>query len=439
MLLTLSLPIIAQNLVTSSLNLLDNVMIGKLGVNEISATGLANNFYMIFYLTTGAICIGAGVLISQYFGKQDIVSIKKYLGISFVFSLSSAIFFASIAFFFPSYIIKFFSKDIDIINLGVSYLKVVAPSYIFTCLSFNYYVALRSTGQTKFLMRGSLIGFVFNGILNYIFIFGKLGVSPMGVTGAALGTTLARAFELLYLLYVVHIKDNIIRPQFSRLFSFNKSEALIFLKTAYPVVLNDLIWVFGVTMYSKAYSFLGTGGIATMQIVNTTGNLFYIFGIGLGVASSIIIGHSIGGGKDIETIQKEGEKMNNFSFILGIFVGIIFFLVAPLINSLFNTTPEIKRNVLYTLRVIAFILPFRFYGLNIILGPFRGGGDLIFATLAEFISMWIIAVPATFIATLYLDITSVPIVYLFVCLEDIFKIFIAYPRFKSSKWIKSLV
>ena len=437
-LLILALPLIGQNLITSSLNFLDNIMIGHLGETSIAAVGLANQYYLMFFLTTSAVSVGGSVLISQFWGKKEIHNIKKFAGIGLLLSLLSAIFFTSIAIIFPEFIIELFNKNDVVVLKGASYLKAVAPSYIFTCLSFNFCATLRSTGQTSIPMKGSLIGFLFNGVLNYIFIFGKLGIEPMGVVGAALGTTFARFIEFCYLTYMVYFKNNIIKANFQELFSFDKYDVKLFIKTAAPVVINDFIWVSGTTAYSKAYAVLGTDAITTMQIASITNNLFYIFGIGLGVANSIVIGNSIGEGNSIEEVYEKGVKMSYFSFLVGVIMGILFFFTAPFTNVYFNVSPIIKQDILAVLRIMALVLPFRFLGMSFIIGAFRGGGDVVYATMSEFIAMWFMAIPAGF-ASIYLFNVNISILYILICLEEFGKIIIAYPRFVSRKWIKALV
>lgn len=437
-LLILALPLIGQNLITSSLNFLDNIMIGHLGETSIASVGLANQYYLMFFLTTSAVNVGGSVLISQFWGKKEIYNIKKFAGIGLILSLISAFLFTSLAFIFPEFIIKLFNNNQDVVRSGASYLKAVAPSYIFTCLSFNFCATLRSTEQTSIPMKGSLIGFLFNGILNYIFIFGKFGIEPLGVVGAALGTTFARFIEFCYLTYMVYFKNNIIKASFQELFDFDKFDVKLFIKTASPVVINDFIWVSGTTAYSKAYAVLGTDAITTMQIASITNNLFYIFGIGLGVASSIVIGNSIGAGNSIEDVYEKGLKMGVFSFLVGVIMGTLFFFTAPFTNVYFNVSDTIKQDILSVLRIMAFVLPFRFLGMSYIIGSFRGGGDVMYATMSEFVAMWFIAIPIGFIS-IYLFNVNISILYILICLEEFGKIIIAYPRFISRKWIKALV
>ena len=437
-LMILATPIILQNLISASLNLLDNVMIGHLGVNEIAAVGLSNQYYLLFYYTVMGISLGAGVFMSQFWGKKDLISIKRYIGISLVFSLITAVIFSAIAFFYPELIIKAFINNEDVIRLGQGYLKAVALSYIFTCISLAFSVGSRSIAQTSLPMYASLIGLFFNAILNYIFIFGKLGLEPMGVTGAALGTTFARFAEMVYILYKIYWTDNMLKAKLSELLDFDFKTIKVYFKTAFPVIFNDFMWIAGITLYSKAYAILGADAVATMQIATITNNVFNIFGTGLAVASSIVIGNSIGAGMSHKSVQKDAYKMSEFCVLVGIVIGILFFITAPFVNRFFNTSPEVQKDIILVLRIMAVAMPFRFFGITQIIGVLRGGGDVVYAIISEILGIWIFGVPLAFIAAKYFH-AGIGIVYLCVCLEDVFKVAMTAPRLKSGKWIKSLV
>lgn len=437
-LMILATPIILQNLISASLNLLDNIMIGHLGVNEIAAVGLSNQYYLLFYYTVMGIALGAGVFMSQFWGKKDIQNIKRYIGISLVFSLLAGSVFTIIAFFYPEAVIRAFSNSEQVISLGRGYLKAVALSYIFTCVSLAFSVGSRSIAQTALPMEASVIGLIFNAVLNYIFIFGKLGLEPMGVTGAALGTTFARFAEMVYILYKIYFKDNILKAKISELLDFNMQTIRVYFKTAFPVIFNDFMWIAGITLYSKAYAVLGTDAIATMQIATITNNLFNIFGTGLAVASSIVIGNSIGAGRPFKSVQKDAYKMSEFCTVVGVVIGVIFFITAPFVNRFFNTSPKVQEDIILVLRIMAVAMPFRFFGITQIIGILRGGGDVLYAIMTEILGVWIFGVPLAFVAAIYFN-AGIGVVYLCVCLEDVFKVTMTIPRLKSGKWIKSLV
>lgn len=436
-LMLLAIPIILQSLVTASLNLLDNLMIGSLGENEIAAVGISNQFYMLYYYTIMGITLGAGIFMSQFWGKKDVVSIHKFLGISLVVGMISTIFFAILAFVFPEMIMKIFTDENIVIGQGVAYLKMVALSYIFTTVSLSYAAALRSIGQTKIPMYGSLVGLVFNGILNYIFIFGKFGAPVMGVAGAALGTTVSRFMELAFILFIIYKNKNVVAGKISQLLDFNFNLVKRYFITATPVVFNDVMWIAGITAYFIAYSKLGINATATMQIANTINNVFNIFGIGIASASAILIGNKIGAGKE-EDAKEDAIKISVFGVLIGIVIGVFFFFLAPFIAMLFKITPETYHNVIVVLRVMAIVLPLRFFGITQIIGVLRGGGDVMYAIVTELVAVWLIGVPLSFVGAVYFKF-PITIVYILVCLEEPFKAVATYPRLRSGKWIKNLV
>lgn len=436
-LMLLAIPIILQSLVTASLNLLDNLMIGSLGENEIAAVGISNQFYMLYYYTIMGITLGAGIFMSQFWGKKDVTSIHKFLGISLVVGMISTIFFAILAFFFPEMIMKIFIDENIVIEQGVAYLKMVALSYIFTTISLAYAAALRSIGQTKIPMYGSLVGLVFNGILNYIFIFGKFGAPVMGVAGAALGTTVSRFMELAFILFIIYKNKNVVAGKISQLLDFNFDLVKRYFITATPVVFNDVMWIAGITAYFIAYSKLGINATATMQIANTINNVFNIFGIGIASASAILIGNKIGAGKE-EDAKEDAIKISVFGVLIGIIIGIFFFFLSPFIAMLFKITPETYENLIFVLKVMAIILPLRFFGITQIIGVLRGGGDVMYAIVTELVAVWLIGVPLSFVGAVYFKL-PITIVYILVCLEEPFKAIATYPRLRSGKWIKNLV
>lgn len=437
-LLILAIPIILQNLIGASLNLLDNLMIGSLGENAIASTGIANQYYMLYYNSTNGIVMGAGIFMAQYWGKKDVKSIYKFMGISLLFSLFTAFLFVIGGVFFSENIMGIFTKEKIVSDLGKNYLAAVAPSYIFTSISLTYAMALRSAGYTKIPMYASLIGLIFNGVLNYIFIFGKLGIPALGVTGAALGTTVARLMEMSFILHTIYVRDkNIIAGKLSEMFVFTKDLITKFIKTATPVVFNDVMWIGGITVYFIAYSKLGTNATATMQISNTINNAFNIFAIGIAIASSIVIGNKIGAGEEKEA-KEVAIKINIFGIALGVLVGVVFFIASPFIPLMFKITPETKANVITVLRIMSVLVPVRFFGIVQIIGVLRGGGDVVYAILVELIAVWGIGVPLSFIGAVYLNY-PITIVYALTCLEEPFKMISTIPRLLSGKWIRNLV
>lgn len=438
MLMSLAIPIVLQNLLVASLNLLDSIMVGNLGEKAIASVGIANQYYMLFYNTAHGFIMGAGIFVAQYWGKKDIKNIYKFMGLSLIFAMAVTLLFLGGAIFFPENIMEIFTKDSEVIELGKSYLLIVAPSYILTIITLNYEMALRGTGNTKIPMYASLIGLIFNGVLNYIFIFGKFGMVKLGVFGAGLGTLIARCFELGFILYKIYIADkNIVAGKLKEMFDIEKSMITTFLKTALPVVFNDMMWIGGLTVYFLAFSKLGTTATATMQISNTVNNVFNIFGIGIALAGGVIVGNRIGAQEE-ERAKTEAKKISTFSVMLGVIIGIIFFIISPYVVKLFSIEDETKKSIVAVLRIMAIVLPVRFFGIMQIIGILRGGGDVVFAILTEVVAVWAVGVPMSFLGVLYFDF-PIEYVYAMSCLEEPFKALATLPRLFSGKWIKNLV
>ncbi|MGL4210235.1 MAG: MATE family efflux transporter, partial [Cetobacterium somerae] len=211
-----------------------------------------------------------------------------------------------------------------------------------------------------------------------------------------------------------------------------------FFKIASPVIFNDIMWILGISTYSIAYAKLGVNATATMQIAITVNNMFNIFGIGIGAASAIIIGNKIGAGLKDEAYSLS-IKISQFGVLLGVAIGIIFYFISPLFVGVFKITPETAKNVITVLKIMAFFIPARFYAIIQVIGTLRGGGDVVYAIATEMIGIWIIGIPMAFAAIHFIPGLSITTLYFIICLEELVKCVITYPRVMSYKWIRSLV
>lgn len=435
--ITLAIPITIQNFITSSLNLVDNLMIGKLGETAIASVGLANQYFFVFLLCIMGINAGANIFMAQFWGKKDINNIKKILGVDLTVGFVATLIFGLAAIFMPKQIMSILSKDADVISLGATYLRIVGISTIFTNITQAYSSALRSTGEAKAPMYGSLIGVLSNAFLNWIFIFGNLGVKPLGVAGAALATTIARVIELIYILYMVYGKKSIVASTLKEMFSFNMEYIKMYFRVSTSAILNELVWSLGMTAYSISYSFIGTNAVATMQIATTLNNMFMVICIGLGVAAAIMVGNKIGANEEDIAIDYS-KKIGIISPIIGLLIGIIVFIIAPIIVKPFDVTNETFNATVRVLRIMALFAPLRSFTVVMIIGVFRGGGDTVYTTILQSCTVWLFAVPLAFFGAIVLKL-SVEAVFLLICLEEVVKIFFVSSRMKSGKWLRNVV
>lgn len=435
--ITLALPITLQSFITSSLNLVDNLMIGRLGEDAIASVGLANQYFFIFMLALTGINAGASVFMAQYWGKRDEKNIKSMLGLDISVGFVATIIFGIGALFFADKIMAILSNDPSVIKLGASYLRIVSMSYIFTNLTMAFSSALRSTEQPRIPMYASLVGVLSNAFLNWVFIFGNLGMPKMGVNGAALATMIARGIEIIFIISAIYIKKNRIAASLKEMIDFDRNFVRRYFNTATPTILNELIWSFGMTAFSIAYAQIGTSAVATMQIANTLNNMFMVLCIGLATAASIMVGNKIGADEE-EVAVDYSKKIGLLSPIIGLAIGLAIWISAKIIIAPFNVTAQTYNDTMRVLHTMALFCPIRFFNVVMIVGVFRGGGDTTYSMLVQAGTIWCFAVPIAFIGATILKV-PVTVVYFLICLEEIVKIVFEFARLKSGKWVKALV
>lgn len=433
----LALPITIQSFITSSLNLVDNVMVGKLGEEAIASVGLANQFIFIFSLCIMGVNAGASVFMAQYWGKKDIVNIKKVLGLDLSVGMVVSILFTIGCLIFPESIMSILSNDPNVIVLGSGYLKIVGISCLFVNFTQGFSSALRSTGQVKVPMYASLIGVGTNAVLNWIFIFGKLGMPAMGVYGAALATMLARLVEMIYIVSYVYISKNIVSSRLKELFNFDSNFVKVYFKTSWSVIVNELIWSVGLAAYSVAYARIGTNAVATMQIANTLNNMFTVLLVGMATATAIMIGNKIGANEEDEA-RRYASNVGILTPIVSIIMAIGIWVLAPQILKMFNVTPSTYQDTLDVLRIMAVFLPIKAFNMVMIVGVFRGGGDTTYSMLVQAGTIWLYSVPLTFIAATVFAL-PIQIVFFLLSTEECIKIIFELIRLKNGKWLKNVI
>ena len=434
--LKIALPIMIQNLVTSSLNMADTIMVGKLGEVQIASVGIANQYFFLFTMILTGLCGGCSVFISQYWGKKDFANIKRMLGLGLVSALFISIVFMAAGFISTDAIISLFNKDSIVIDLGGKYLFIVLFSYIFTAVTFVYGYSLRSIGDTVAPLIVNIAALLCNVFLNYVLIFGKLGAPALGVEGAAIATLIARVLEAIILVILVYKDNGVLAANASELLDLSRD----FFKRSYtiilPVLLNDVLWAMASLIYSVVYGRMGTGATAAIQICNTVSNMFMVVTFGMASASAIMVGNSIGEGKEDQAVDY-AKKLMAVSLIVSIILGLSLALTAPLILDLFNISIEVRSSTLIMLYIISFIFVIRFLGMVIIVGILRGAGDARSSLIIEGLTMWFIGVPLTIMGA-FLFKLPVHLVYALAILEEVVKFILGLMRLKSRKWINNI-
>ncbi len=437
--LSIAVPVTLQNLISSSLNMIDIFMITKLGDANIAAVGQANQLFFLFAIILFGISSGSSIFIAQFWGKRDRESIKSVLGIAiFAGAILSGIFTLA-ALLIPEQIMKILINDPEVIELGAKYLRIVCFSYIFTSVTFAFSGACRSVRQAKLPLFVSMAAILINTFLNYALILGKFGLPSLGIEGAATATLIARIVECILLVGIIYRGkgQNVLRAKWSELTNITFKFVKKFFKTSSPVIINEGMWSLGMVMYSIAYASLGKEATAASQIAITIQDIFMVFAFGLAGACATMIGNKIGEG-DEEEGRRYAKKFSVIGIVLGTLMGILLYFTSPFILKLFSSDKALFETSKQILKIIAFFIPFKLFTAVVMVGVFRGGGDTKYSMILETGCVWLVGVPLAFIGAL---VFKLPVYYVvgLAYSEEIVKSILSLPRLISGKWMRNVV
>lgn len=436
---SIAIPVTLQNLISSSLNMIDIFMITKLGDANIAAVGQANQVFFLFAILLFGISSGTSIFIAQFWGKRDRTNIKRVLGISLFSGAIVSVIFTLASLLIPHIIMKILINDTEVIALGVKYLRIVCISYIFTAITFAFSGACRSVRQANLPLFASVVSILINTFLNYALIFGKFGLPMLGIEGAATATLIARVVECALIVVIIYrgSKENVLRATWRELTDLSKSFVKKFFETTSPVIINEGMWSLGMVMYSIAYSKLGKEATAAVQVSVTIQNIFMVFAFGLAGACATMIGNKIGEGDEEEGIRY-AKKFCIIGVILGLTLAAILYFSSPIILKLFSGDPSLYETSRKILRTLAFFIPFKLFTAVVIVGIFRGGGDTKYSMILEIACVWLVGVPLAFISAM---VFKFPVYYVvaFAYSEEIVKSVVSIPRIVSRKWMKNIV
>jgi len=435
--LALAIPIAFQQFITAGLNMVDVLMVGQLGEASIAALGLANQVFFLLILFLFGVTSGMAIFTAQYWGQGDVENIRKVLGICLTVALGVGLLFTLAATIIPETIMRFYTEDVEVIELGSSYLRIVGFSYMFMAVTTSYFAVLRSITFVKITVVVSVIAIILKTGLGYLLIFGVGGLPVLGVRGAAIGTTFGWIFQCILILILVYRLKTPLAANPITFFRFDRLFIGKVLKTAMPAAANEVFWSVGITIYNAVYARIGTDAIAAIQINATIEEIAYVLFIGLGNACAVMIGNKIGeGGKDVAF--EYGRRFLLLNIFVALFAGGIIILIREPVIGLYEISASAANSARTLMLIFSLTAWLRAINFILFVGVLRAGGDTRFAMFMELFSIWAIGVPAALIGGFVLHL-PVYGVYLMVLLEELVKVFIITRRYLSRKWIHNLV
>ena len=433
--LHVALPMIIQQLITSSVNLLDNLMVGQLGGAAIAAVASTNKYLMIASFGMMGIATAATIFLAQYHGARKIDKMKESFRYALIFSQIIVGIFVVIALLFPSNIIRFFSKNDELLSVALNYIPIAALTMLPQAVSYSIQSSMRSVGNTRIPLISSIISLLTNGIMNYCLIFGKFFFPELGVLGAAIGTLIARFVELAYLLIALKTNPFEFKTKVFDLFRISKDMIVNITKKALPLFMNEVAWASGMATLFKFYASPGDIALAALPIASTTADLFFVLFSGVAVATIVMVSHPLGS-NDIELARENGYKMVELSIFLAIIFGIGLIGASFVTPHLYNISEEVFKLATNFIRVQAVFFWIYMYNAQIFF-VLRSGGDTRSTLLMDAGTMWLICIPVVGLVAYFTNLSPI-MIYIIGQLTDIIKMAIARHYFKKEKWLVNL-
>ncbi len=432
----IAIPISLQSLITVGINLMDTIMLSKMGDAQISASSLAGQFINLFMICCMGIGMGASVLTSRFWGMQDKYSLKKTVTIMLRFVVVFASIFTAITILSPEWIMRIYSDETPIITHGITYLKWMIPTYICTGLSLTCTIVLRTVGQVRIPLYCSISAFFVNVFFNWVFIFGHLGAPRMEIGGAALGTLIARIFELCFICGYFFFIDKRIRYRIKDVFMKCSDLLGEYIRISIPVLISDGLLAFGNNTVAMIMGRIGETFVAANSVTTVVQQLSSVLTTGVCNASGIITGHTMGEG-NIKKAQRQGYTFLFIGFIIGCFSALVIFLLRGPIINYYDISAEAKAIAWDLMNAIIIINIFQSMNSILTKGVLRAGGDTTFLMAGDILFLWVASIPLGYFAGLKWGLPSFWI-YTFLKIDQIIKCVWCYFRLRSGKWLKKI-
>ncbi len=441
----IALPIMAQNGISNIVNMLDNLMVGRIGTEQLSGVSIVNDLMFVYQLCLFGAISGAGIFTAQYFGQGNEEGIRDTFRIKIV--ICGFIMLLGLTVFglgdrtLISYYLHEGSQSGDLaatLQYGHVYMMFMLAGLLPQAAEFVYSSTLRETGETVVPMRASFAAVLINLVLNYILIYGKFGFSPLGVAGAAIATAISRIVQALIVILWTH-RHNDIKPYINGVYASFKVAGSLVRKvcvTGLPLVINESLWSIGIVLQKQSYSTRGLAVVAGLNINSTFFNVFSICFVAFGDAVAIIVGQLLGAGK-MDEAKETGLKINVFVTASCIVMGAVVYALAPYLPRFYNTTTEVKSLASDFLRVTGSLMPL--FGLcHSLYFTIRAGGKTLITFLFDSAFLMVIGVPLAFVLTRY---TGLDIVSIYAICEGtaIIKVIIGFTISASGVWMQNIV
>jgi len=433
--LKIAVPISLQSLITVAINLMDTIMLSSMGDAQLSASTLAGQFINIFMICCMGIGMGASVLTARFWGKNDLNSLRKSVTIMLRFCFVFSMIFTLATILSPRLIMLIYTSEEPIVAHGITYLRWMIPTYICMGFSLTCTIILRSVGQVKVPLICSIIAFFINVFFNWVFIFGHLGAPRMEIGGAALGTLIARVFELCFICGYFFM-DKRIGYRLRSITMKCRDMVGEYMRVSLPVLISDGLLALGNNAVAMVMGRIGEAFVAANSVTVTVQQLSSVLTQGISNASGIITGHTMGQG-DYKKAQRQGYTFLILGGLIGLFAALVIFVLRTPIINYYDVSPQAKAIAYHLMDAIMLIVIFQSMSSILTKGVLRAGGDTRFLMIGDILFLWVASVPLGYLAGLVFDWPPFWI-YTFLKIDQIIKCVWCFFRLRSGKWLKKI-
>ncbi|MFV0464816.1 MAG: MATE family efflux transporter [Lachnospiraceae bacterium] len=444
MLLLIAIPIMIQTGFSNLVNLIDNIMVGRLGTEQMSGVAIVNQMMMVFNICIFGATSAAGIFGAQFYGKKDVDGIRytfrfKIVSIAFIFCIGILVFYL-----FGEPLVKLYlhsDSNTDSIaatlNYAKDYLRIAALGMLPFVVTQSYASTLRETGETMLPMKAGIVAVVSNMILDFILIFGLFFIPGLGIRGAAIATVAARFIEMgMILRWVTLHREEV--PYFKHVFShFHIPTTLVkqIIIKGFPLLLNEVLWSFGMAVLMQSYSTRGLDVVAALNISTTVTNLFNIFFFAMGSAISIIVGQLLGAGKLEEAVDTD-RKIIVFSIIVSGLIGSVLLFLSSYIPQFYNTSADVKSLAMDFLKIFSVFMPIQSF-VAASYFTLRSGGKTWITFIFDSVFIWVVTIPLAYYLTRETTL-SIILIFLICQSADMIKAAIGYFMVKRRLWVQNI-
>lgn len=433
----LAAPIAAQNIITYSVGLADNVMVGSLGEVALSGVYLANQITSFLQMMVMGFSAAMLVLATQYWGKNDGQKVKSIIGIALKFCLAVSLLLWAVVFFFPVQVLSLFGDDPAVLNAGAEYIRILCFAYPFFCLTNILISSMRCVKSVRIGMLVSTASLITDLFLNWVMIFGHLGFPALGIKGAALSTLITRVLESGIMVFYVFVCDKKLKIRLSQLIAADRQILSDFFRYGFPVIAGDLMWGVNLVVQGAIVGHLGAVAISAVSIVNTVYSIVSVGIIGLREASSLMIGTAVGA-DDIPLVKQYARTLQFIFVAAGLVTSLIVFFTRDVVLLLYpDLDAETVRVAKELITVMAVTVLGTAYQMSSLTGIVRAGGATRFVLINDLLFVWLVVLPSSALAA-FVFRAAPWIVYACLKCDQILKCIVAVIKVNRFKWIKNL-